>query len=196
MADRRPILSALFAAAMVAAASLPAAADEEAAWTALKRPGTAIIMRHAVAPGTGDPPDMVLGDCETQRTLDDEGRAQARRIGDILKANGLEFDRVLTSEWCRARETAELLDVGPVEPMPALNSFFRNPEVKDAVTDEVRALLADAGEERLLLVTHQVNITALTDHYPKSGEIVVVEVGGDGALSVVATADISPPPRD
>ena len=76
-----------------------AASASEEGWAALKQPGAVAIMRHALAPGTGDPADFRIDDCSTQRNLDDRGRAQARAIGDAFRANGIEAARVLTSQW-------------------------------------------------------------------------------------------------
>jgi len=137
-------------------------------------------MRHALAPGTGDPADLRLGDCTTQRNLDDRGRAQARAIGDAFRARGIVFDTVLTSQWCRTRETAELLDLGPVVEAAALNSFFRDGSTRAAQTEATRALIA-ATDGRSLLVTHQVNISALTGESTRSGEVLVVRLTEAGA---------------
>jgi phosphohistidine phosphatase SixA len=168
------------------AAIAPAAAADEAAWEALKRPGAVALMRHARAPGTGDPPNFTLGDCTTQRNLDERGRAQARRIGEAFRQRGIAVDRVLTSAWCRCRETAELLDLAPVERLTALNSFFRNREQREPRTQATRAFLAAApDDERLVLVTHFVNISALTGRTTRSGEMVVVEVAEDGTVTVL-----------
>ena len=157
---------------------------DEAAWTALRMPGTHAVMRHARAPGTGDPPGFRLGDCTTQRNLDEEGRQQARRIGDAFRANGIAADVVLTSAWCRAAETAELLDLAPVTIEPALNSFFSARDEEERQTKSLVERLASLGQRKAVLVTHQANITALTGVFPSSGEIVVVSVTPDGSVAV------------
>ena len=176
------------AALLTAALALPAPAsgqDASEAWAALQQPGTVAIMRHALAPGGGDPANFALGDCSTQRNLNDAGREQARRIGQAFRDQSIAVDRVLTSQWCRCRDTAELLDLAPVEDFPALNSFFEDRSTRDQQTAAVRDFLADAPDgEKLILVTHQVNITALTDVFPSSGEVIVIEVGDDGAVDV------------
>ncbi|MGC9417998.1 MAG: histidine phosphatase family protein [Rhodovulum sp.] len=159
-------------------------------WAALETPGAVAIMRHALAPGTGDPAAFRLGDCATQRNLDDRGRAQARAIGDAFRARGIAFDRVLTSQWCRTRETAELLDLGPVSEAPALNSFFRDFSTRAAQTRAARALI-EAAEGRLMLVTHQVNISALTGRGTRSGEVLVIRPTGDG-VEVLGSILIAP----
>ena len=138
-------------------------------------------MRHARAPGTGDPPGMRLDDCFTQRTLSDEGRTQARVLGRRLHAAGLDAARVHSSAWCRARETAELLGLGPVSHLPPLDSFFEDRRVAAERTAALRAFL-DAGRDGTprLLVSHQVNITALTGVFPADAELIILLPGTDG----------------
>jgi phosphohistidine phosphatase SixA len=175
--------------------SLPAPVLADAsqdAWAALKKPGAIAVMRHALAPGTGDPSTFALGDCSTQRNLDERGRAQARAIGARLRSEGTAFDRVLTSQWCRCRETAELVAMGAVDDFPALNSFFAERSRRTDQTLDTRKFLESLSTvARVLLVTHQVNITALTGVYPASGEIVVGRMGQDG-FEVSGTIEIKP----
>ncbi|WP_369022856.1 histidine phosphatase family protein [Rhodovulum iodosum] len=147
-------------------------------------------MRHALAPGTGDPADFDLQDCATQRNLDAQGRAQARAVGEGFRARGVSFDVVLTSQWCRTRETAELLDLGPVVEAPPLNSFFGDFSSRDRQTAETRELIA-ATEGRLMLVTHQVNIAALTGRTTRSGEVLVIVPRG-GRIDVLGSIAIAP----
>lgn len=177
-------VSAVGLAFLALAQTAPAAADE-AAWSAFAEPGTTALLRHALAPGTGDPADFVLEDCSTQRNLNETGRDQAGRIGAAIRERGIEVDRVLASQWCRSTETAELLGLAEVEPYPALNSFFQNRSTRATQTAEIRAFLASlpAGE-KAILVTHQVNITALTGVYPRSGELVIVGTAADGTVTV------------
>ncbi len=73
------------------------------------------MVRHAIAPGNGDPPNFNIGDCSTQRNLDDSGRTQARRIGRWLRSNGIKSARIYSSQWCRCLETAKLIDLGSVQ---------------------------------------------------------------------------------
>jgi len=147
---------------------------DEAAWNALRAGGHAILMRHADAPGGGDPPGFVLEDCTTQRNLSDAGRAQAKRAGDMLKAAGVRIDRLLSSRWCRTLETARLLGVAPVEPYASLDSFFSDVTVGPGRTAAVAGHLQEIGARTYMMVTHQVNITALTGIFPASGEMIVV----------------------
>jgi len=162
---------------------------ESEGWAALRQPGAIAIMRHALAPGTGDPPNFEIGDCLTQRTLDDRGREQARLAGSMIAERGIGFDQVLTSQWCRCRETARLLGLGPVEDLPALNSFWSNREAGPAQTDALRRVLAGTAGEKLMLVTHFVNIRALAGVAPGSGEIVVFAME-EGRAAPLGTVEI------
>ncbi len=170
------------------AAGGSAADDDVRLWQAV-RTGTAIaVMRHALAPGTGDPANFTLDDCATQRTLSDEGRRQARSIGGRFRDNGISSATVFSSAWCRCRETAELLDLGPVTTLPLLNSFFRLKDRQRAQTRALKEWLSRRPTDQAqLLVTHQVNITALTGVFPRSGEIVVVHTEPDGEIRVLGT---------
>jgi phosphohistidine phosphatase SixA len=152
--------------------------------------GYAVLLRHALAPGTGDPPGFRLGDCSTQRNLSPEGRRQAIAIGAQWRRERMPVARVLTSRWCRARDTARLLAVGPVTAYPALDSSFTVSETIAARrTAKVRGLIArHRGEPGVLvLVGHQVNITDLTGVVPSSGQAVIVTSRADGLLRVVGT---------
>jgi len=165
-----------------------AAGDETALWEALRSGNHLALLRHAVAPGTGDPPDFQIGNCTTQRNLSDAGRAQAERIGARFRANAIERAQVLSSQWCRCVETAKLLDLGPVRELALLNSFFRSYERREPQTRQLRQWVSERDlSQPLVLVTHQVNITALTDVYPQSGELVIIRRDEAGELSVVGT---------
>ena len=171
---------------------VPTAADPR--FARLSQPGVVAIMRHALAPGAGDSATFALDDCTTQRNLDVRGREQAREIGAAIRATGVIAARVLTSQWCRCRDTAMLLDVGPVEDLTALNSFFRNPDRADRQTAELRRfLLGLPPGETVILVTHFVNIRALTGRGVASGEVLLLDIGHDGTVSVVDEILIAPP---
>lgn len=160
----------------------------DGAWQRLAEPGHVLLLRHANAPGVGDPPAMVLGDCATQRNLDERGRAQAKRLGERLRAAGIKDVWVYTSQWCRCRETAHLLALGPVENLPALNSFFEQPETKAERIRSLRGFLDELPRTAcpVVLVTHQVTITALTGYFPTSGEGVVLQLQDGGGFERVA----------
>jgi phosphohistidine phosphatase SixA len=165
-----------------AAEETPAAA----LWTALRSGGHIAIMRHAEAPGGGDPTGFRLDDCSTQRNLSTAGREQALRIGQQFREQGVKIARVLSSRWCRCLETARLLELGPVESYPTLDSFFQQPQWGPQQTAELRRLVSEVRNgPSLLLVTHQVNITALTGVFPQPGEMVVIRPGGHGGFTVL-----------
>ena len=152
----------------------------------------AVLLRHALAPGFSDPPTFKLGDCATQRNLSDAGRQQARQIGAVFRQRGITIDNVYTSQWCRCRDTAELLGLGSVTPLPLLNSFFETREREKEQTEALAQFLkTTAISQVIVLVTHQVNITALTGVYPASGEAVVVEANTDNALRVLGRLSFS-----
>ena len=139
------------------------------------KPGSVVLIRHALAPGVGDPAHFVLNDCNTQRNLNDEGRAQAVRIGKFFRQLPVPIEAVWSSQWCRTRETADLAFPGQRLDQAAFNSFFGEPDAAPAQTQAARALLnAWAGKGLLVVVTHQVNITAITGVVPASGEAVVL----------------------
>ncbi|RFC66538.1 histidine phosphatase family protein [Fulvimarina endophytica] len=141
-------------------------------------------MRHAIAPGTGDPDEFTLGDCSTQRNLSETGREQAAAIGRKLEEAGVKVDVVYSSEWCRARQTAELLGLAPVESASFLNSFFEDRTEAARQNRAFRNKLEELAEEgrKALFVTHQVNITELTGVYPASGEIVLITLDENGEV--------------
>lgn len=167
---------------------------DESLWTALRTGNAVALIRHALAPGTGDPAGFKLEDCTTQRNLSEEGRRQARQIGAAFRSNGISNAQVLSSRWCRCLETARLLDLGPVEPFPPLDSFFADPGRSPAQTAALREFLSRPYEgPPRVLVTHQVNITSLTDVVPRSGEMVVVQPATDGSVRVIGRLE---PGRD
>jgi phosphohistidine phosphatase SixA len=166
----------------------PAVASEQA-WAALSQGGVIAVLRHARAPGVGDPPGFRLGDCATQRNLSEEGRDQARRIGAVFRQKRVNVDVVLSSRWCRALETARLAFPDQVQEFPALDSFFADRGEQDRQTKAVRQRVAEwrGRPGVLVLVTHQVNITALTGIFPAEGEIVVLEPETTDKTRVIGT---------
>lgn len=176
MAARTGILAVLLIIAGAMLGHQPARAAEGPAWQALAG-GAIVLFRHANAPGTGDPAGFRLGDCATQRNLDDAGREQARRIGEAFRSRGIAVGRVLASRWCRAQETASLAFPGRAEGEPAFDSFFDARERRDSATAAARKILEGwQGPGALVVATHQVNITALTGIVPRSGEGVVLRI--------------------
>lgn len=163
----------------------PVYATEEA-WQALKQGGTVALFRHARAPGTGDPAGFRLDDCSTQRNLSEEGRRQAQQIGDEFKARQVPVERVLSSRWCRALDTARLAFGAMAQPSAPLDSFFSGREQEPAQTQAVRRIIEGwRSNGVLVLVTHQVNITALTGIFPREGEMLVLKPRADSGFDVV-----------
>jgi phosphohistidine phosphatase SixA len=143
-------------------------------WAALQN-GSIVLFRHAIAPGVGDPPGFRLNDCRTQRNLDAEGRAQAKRIGAAFRERKIVVGKVLTSQWCRTRDTAELAFPGLPQDAPAFNSFFSDRSTEATQTRAALEILKNwRGVGVMVVVTHQVNIAALTGTSPNSAEGIVV----------------------
>lgn len=159
-----------------------AAAAQTVALAELSQPGRVLMLRHANAPGTGDPPQFRIDDCATQRNLDAPGRAQARRLGERLARAGIAKARVYSSQWCRCLETAQLLGLGTVEPLPALNSFYPVPEQRDARMAALRAFLAGLPVDGppVVLVTHQFTISEFTGGGVPSGGGSLFRLDGSG----------------
>lgn len=162
-------------------AAARAETGEAALWAALRDGGHVALIRHALAPGTGDPPGFRVDDCTTQRNLSAAGRAQARAIGERFRANGIATAAIFSSQWCRCLETAREMGLGEAVAFPGLNSFFADRGEEAWHTAAARALIAERahGPLPLVLVTHQVNITALSGIFPASGEIIVMRLDGD-----------------
>jgi phosphohistidine phosphatase SixA len=180
------LMTALAMILALATVSIPPAGASGDGWEAMRRPGAIALMRHAYAPGTGDPDAFRLGDCTTQRNLNDQGRDQARRIGAAFRENGVQVDRVLSSQWCRSAETAALLGLAEVEELPALNSFFDARQQRDAQTRAtIDFLRSQPDDQRLVLVSHQVNIQALTGRGTASGEFIVIDITPQGEIEIL-----------
>ena len=149
--------------------------------------GHILMIRHALAPGSGDPANFQIGDCSTQRNLDDRGRNQARAIGNWLRSNGIVSARLYSSQWCRCLETAELLKMGAVAELPALNSFYELPQDREPNLKALGKFIAeqDSNGPLIILVTHFVTISAITNEGVSSGEGVLVKLNKDAPFEVV-----------
>lgn len=149
----------------------------------LAKPGRVLMLRHANAPGIGDPPNFKLEDCSTQRNLDSVGRAQAQALGRRLAQAGVREASVYSSQWCRCLETARLLKLGPVTPQPELNSFFARSEQRETTLVALRKFLSGLPIDGppAILVTHQFTINAFTSEGTASGGGSVFELNGSGA---------------
>ena len=133
-----------------------------------------MFMRHALAPGYGDPSHFDVNDCSTQRNLDATGRAQATSLGKVLRQHQIRFDEIKSSQWCRCQETARLLNVGKVVPFTGLNSFFEEHADREQTLSQLKSYLDSLKQDDLvLLVTHQVVISAVTGVYAPSGGVVL-----------------------
>ena len=132
-----------------------------------------IFLRHALAPGIGDPNNFKIGDCSTQRNLNKIGISQAVLIGKQLKENSIQFNTIYSSQWCRCYQTATLLDLGKVHEFAGLNSIFQNFVSRKETLQMLEKKLSEISLNNLVIfVTHQVNIQAITKKNVASGEMV------------------------
>lgn len=158
-------------------------------WSRLRQADTHyyVLMRHAIAPGTGDPANFQIDDCSTQRNLSKEGREQARRTGDAFREQNVTVQQVLSSEWCRCLDTAELMDLGPVEPFPALNSFFQDRSKGPERIQQLREFMVNNRDDAgvTVLVTHFVTISGIAGGGVSSGELVVMQVNDKNEPEIV-----------
>jgi len=175
-----------------AVAPLRAETEDAKALAELSKPGRVLMLRHATAPGFGDPPGFKVDDCTTQRNLDAAGRKQARLLGARLRAAGIRRAKVYSSQWCRCLETARLLGLGTVRPLPALNSFFGRPELRERNLGAVEAFLSQLPRMGgpVVLVTHQVTISGITERGVGAGSGTVLRLDGTGKPPVVGTLTV------
>jgi len=141
----------------------------------LKKGGKIIFIRHAYAPGGGDPENFDINNCDTQRNLSDEGRDQAKEIGNFFIKNDIPIFKVFSSEWCRCKETAELAFTN-FETKDFLNSFFSSKFAKNRdkqMLDLKNYVEKFNSNKNLIFVTHYVVISESLDYAPSSGEIVI-----------------------
>ena len=131
-----------------------------------------VFMRHAMAPGFGDPDNFSLSDCSFQRNLNKNGKKQARAIGVSIYKSGVRFNEVLSSEWCRCKETTELLNIGDWKTFSGLNSFFQGYADRAIILRELDLKLKKVRDGVTLMVTHQVVISAVTGASISSGELI------------------------
>ncbi len=176
--DRRRLLQWLGTAALPGA--VLANTSEHEFWSRAQAGGCVMLMRHAATePGIGDPPEFRLGDCRTQRNLSAQGRAFSIKLGRRMAAQGIRLDAVLSSAWCRCVDTARLaFDAHPqlntlTAVWPALNSFFQGQGDQATQTAAVMARLRQTPPRNTMLVTHQVNISALTGQSTAMGEVLL-----------------------
>jgi len=146
-----------------------------------------LLMRHADAPGIGDPPGYKLDQCATQRNLGKAGRKQSVAIGNWLRTQGVSVARVMSSMWCRCLDTARLLNLGAVSVESSLGSFFDDMSLAKSQTQEMQKMIAAQltpnQSTPLILVTHHVNIEAYTGKVVNVGDMVLVKVKTDGSYA-------------
>jgi broad specificity phosphatase PhoE len=162
----------------------PVARAEKAVWPALRTPGAVVVLRHSFAPGGFDPPDSRLDDCSTQRNLDEIGRAQAIRLGEAFRQQGIAVGAVLSSPRCRCLDTARLA-FGQVQSWGVLQGALNDPELRQRQLAEIRqGLAAHRSGPPLVLVTHGSVVTDLTGLSIRMGEFVVLQRAADGSHAV------------
>ena len=154
----------------------------------LKAGGNLIFIRHAYAPGGGDPENFNIYDCSTQRNLSESGRIQSKKIGNFFKENKIKIKNVYSSEWCRCKETA-FLAFKSFKTKSFLNSFFSSKfahKKKSQIKDFQKFLNIWDKKNNLIFITHYVVISEILDYPPSSGEIVVA----DKNLKIIDTLQI------
>ena len=151
--------------------------------------GKLIFIRHAYAPGSGDPNNFNLDDCSTQRNLSKEGRKQAEYIGEFFRSNKIKIEKVLSSEWCRCKETAQIAFKN-FSSNSFLNSFYSSKFAKnknmqiEALIEYIKKFESD---KNLILVTHYVLISEVLNYGTSSGEIVV----SDKNFNIIGSLEIN-----
>ena len=159
--------------------------SNDKAQSLLKEGGKLIFIRHAIAPGGGDPIDFNILRCETQRNLSKEGIAQSKNIGKFFSKNNIKIDKVLSSEWCRCKQTAQYA-FNKYEPKSFLNSFFSTKFASNKnkqIYDLKKYIEEWKGNKNLVFVTHYVVIRELLGYAPSSGEIII----SDRNLNLIET---------
>ena len=153
----------------------------------LKAGGHILMIRHALAPGSGDPKNFKIGDCSTQRNLNETGRTQARSIGNWLRSKGVVSARVYSSQWCRCLETAKLMNLGSVQEFPALNSFYERIQDREPNIATLKDFISRQPIDGALIVfvTHFVTIGAIAGESVPSGKGVLLELKKDKSYEMV-----------
>ncbi|MBC5766105.1 histidine phosphatase family protein [Ramlibacter albus] len=159
---------------------------DEATWNLLKRGGQVVLVRHAsTTPGVGDPEGMKLDDCSTQRNLSDEGRAEAKRLGDALRAHNIVVGEVLSSPWCRCRETARIAVGREGRTEAALGNLFGRREQEAKQVAQLKPLVARVpAQGNTIMFTHGSTVYALTGVQPAQGEMVVLTPQAGGGFKL------------
>ena len=163
--------------------------SNEALINSLKDGKKIIFIRHAIAPGSGDPENFNIKECSTQRNLNDKGKNQSKRIGNFFKTNKIKIGKILSSEWCRCKETAKIA-FGKFETFNALNSFYEARFQKNRsnqIRDLRNYISSWESDSNLILVTHYVVIYDLLNSAVSSGEMIIT----DKKLNVIGNLEIN-----
>lgn len=176
---------------LAATAFAPAVQADAALWELLQRGGHVVLVRHAVTdPGVGDPDGFRLDDCATQRNLSEQGRRDARKLGEALRSRSVPVARVLASPWCRCVATARLAFGKDPEVHPALGNLFGRPEREAAQVAQLKEIVQGAPRAgNLFLVTHGSTTLALTGVSPGTAEMVVLTPQAGGGFRVAGRLD-------
>ena len=174
---KNKIISLLLKALILSLFSIHSHSSEQN-WKPAQEGNKIILIRHSLAPGGGDPAGFKINDCKTQRNLNRVGIKQSKKIGKLFKKNKVLIDQVLSSQWCRCKDTAKYA-FGDYKEFTALNSTFQSPYDKNE-TKQLKQLYSfvkkwDGKGKNLVLVTHYSIITAITNAVPSSGEIVITD---------------------
>ena len=167
----------LFIVFLLAGGAADAADDVASAWAALSGDGHVALIRHASAPGpAGDPADYKLDDCATQRNLSEQGRAEARALGERFRTQQVKVGKMVSSQWCRCRQTAELMNIGSVEDAPTFNNAFVLKATRDELTAGARATIgAWRGPGTLVVVTHLERAELFVEQFASRGLAASIE---------------------
>ena len=174
---KNKIISLLLKALILSLFSIHSHSSEQN-WKPAQEGNKIILIRHSLAPGGGDPAGFKINDCKTQRNLNRVGIKQSKKIGKLFKKNKVLIDQVLSSQWCRCKDTAQYA-FGDYKEFTALNSTFQSPYDKNEAK-QLKQLYSfvkkwDGKGKNLVLVTHYSIITAITNAVPSSGEIVIAD---------------------
>lgn len=174
-------------AASISLTAASALSDQNELVDRLKAGGHILMIRHAMAPGNGDPLNFRIGDCSTQRNLDSFGRAQAQNIGKWMRTRGIDSARIYSSQWCRCLETANLMGLGSVQELTALNSFYELVQNREPNLSALNDFISRQPVEGKLIifVTHSVTIAAMTEKSVSSGEGILLKLHKDASYTVV-----------
>ena len=175
--------------------SVHAADNPSSLIKAMQAGGHILMIRHANAPGFGDPDNFKISDCSTQRNLDEEGRIQSIKIGEWLQSHEIKISAIYSSQWCRCLETARLLDLGSVNVFPPLNSFYQKPQNREPSLKNLKQFIVEQTPENdlIIMITHHVTIGAISGKNVAPGNGVLLKLKPSAPyefVSVVTTGRV------